>query len=358
MQNQETKTPYVPRIKPVDTTTKGQKIANKLKQGGQAIASHAKGTVAEKFSGGLKQAFNDWVEHKPGARSVLIPCEKLRFDHNQPFRMYNDEEIDDLAARIKQSGLLNPIIVRKNSQGAYEILSGRNRAKAVMKLGHKEIAAFIAGVNDDEAKRIMLNANLGQRHNLLPSEKAKAYNMELALMNRENKNLGKKCPNYDARQIIGERYDESKRNVSYYLRLNYLHHDLLNLVDDKKLTVLTGVELSYLNYNEQEIILKDYIEKGRNPNAAQITAFKKLSKEKKLNRQTAEAIMNKSKSSKQPKEYIKFDKSKFSQFTDIINNTPNLEQLFIEFLKSRNRNSSLNNLQNGGGTHAAQPKGS
>jgi ParB family chromosome partitioning protein len=349
MQNQETKTPYVPRIKPVESTSKVKKVAESLKQ--------AKDAIAEKTSSSVKKIIESVVEIKPTEQAIhLIPCDQLKFDQNQPFRMYTDEEINDLATRIEQSGLLNPIIVRKNSQGAYEILSGRNRAKAVMKLGHKQIAAFIADVNDDEAKRIMLNANLGQRHNLLPSEKAKAYMMELNLMNREDKSLGKKCPNYDARQIIGERYDESKRNVSYYLRLNYLHHKLLNLVDEKKFTVLTGVELSYLNYNEQEIILNDYIEKGRNPSAAQIAAFKKLSKEKKLNRQTVGSIMNKSKSSKPPKEYIKFDKSKFTQFMNVINNTPNLEQLFIEFLKSRNRNLSLNNLQNGGGNHATQSK--
>jgi len=273
--------------------------------------------------------------------------------------MYTDEEIDDLVARIEQSGLLNPIIVRKMQNGFYQVLSGRNRTKAMKKLGAKEIAAFIANVSDDEAKMIMLNANLGQRQNLLPSEKAKAYKMEADILNRSGKrpeSFSNICKSYDARQTMAEKHSESKGSISNYIRLSHLNYKLLKLVDEKKLTILTGVELSYLDVSEQEIICRDYIEKGKKPNTPQIAAFRKLSKERKLNRQAIENIMNKCKSAKPPKEYIKFDKSKFAQFVNIINNTQNLEQLFIEFLKSRNRNSSLNNLQNGGGTNAVKPK--
>jgi ParB family chromosome partitioning protein len=112
---------------------------------------------------------------------------------------------------------------------------------------------------------------------------------------------------------------------------------LLQFVDEKKLTILSGVELSYLDFSAQEIILKSYIEKGKKPSIAQITAFKKLCKDNKLNRQAIGSIMDKRKTSNSVKEYIKLDKSKFSQFADILDNTKNLEQIFLEFLRTQKR---------------------
>jgi len=224
---------------------------------------------------------------------VFISCDKLVFNEDQPFRLYNKEQLVDLAVRIKRSGLLHPIIVRPAADGKYEILSGRNRARAVRMNGDKEIAAFIRDVDDDEAQMIMLNANLGQRENLLPSEKARAYSLEAELLNRNGKRpditLGKDYQSYDARKIMSEKHNESGRSIANYIMIA----KIIREVTPKKRT---------------------------------------------------------------KKEYIKFDKSKFTQFMNVINNTPNLEQLFIEFLKSRNRNLSLNNLQNGGGNHATQSK--
>ena len=93
-------------------------------------------------------------------QKVFIPCERLIIDEKQPFRLYNEDELTDLASRIKKSGLINPIAVRSVEDGMYEILSGRNRARAVMLNGNKEIAAFIYFVDDDKAKMIMLDGEV------------------------------------------------------------------------------------------------------------------------------------------------------------------------------------------------------
>jgi len=334
MQNQETKTPYVPRIKQEEKNCKAQRILDRLNKSSQTIASQAKETVAEGLSGGFKQAFSDWVEHKPGARSVLIPCEKLRFDNNQPFRMYTEEEIDDLAERIKQIGLLNPIIVRKNFQEAYEILSGRNRAKAVMKLGFKEIAAFVRDVDDDEAALIMLNANLGQRQNLLPSEKAKAYKIEADILNRQGQKStsGNVCQKEDTREIMSKKHNESGRSIANYIRLAYLIPELLEYVDEKKIPLLTGVELSYLDIHQQQIIFESFISKGLKPNKGQLSEIRKLAEERSLCYMSLRLMLEDTGWNKYSK-YIKIDKSKLAKYENIFNKVVNLEEFFIELIE-------------------------
>jgi len=275
---------------------------------------------------------------KAESQKAFIPCDKLIIDENQPFRLYNDEELADLAARIKQSGLLHSIVVRPAKNGMYEILSGRNRTRAVMLNGDKEIEALIRDVGDDEAKMIMLNANLGQRESLLPSEKAKAYKMEADVLNRQGKRTDPTFSNnwksYDARKVMAEKHSESKGSISNYIRLAYLHAKMLSLVDEKKLPLLSGVELSYLNFKEQDMIYNEYISKGVKPSMGQISALKALSKESNLNSQTAEEVFGKNKTLTK-KEYIRFDKEKFKDFRDVFADTTELEQLFLDFLYSR-----------------------
>ena len=296
-------------------------------------------TLTEKITNGVKKAVGEIVEFQNVSkeRIVFIPCDKLIIENNQPFRLYTDEQLTDLAARIKQIGLLNPIIVRpsKNENGKYEILSGRNRTKAVMMNGDKEIEALIRNVEDDEAAMIMLNANLGQRENLLPSEKAKAYKMESEILNRNGKRpestFSNNWKSFDARKIIAEKHAESKASVSNYIQLAHLIPELLMLVDEKKLPILSGVEISYLIDREQKFLLERYLNKGVKPSIGQLTELKKLSKAKNLNNITiANVLAKKEKSSS----FIKLYKKKFSQYSEIIENESKLEQLFLAFLES------------------------
>jgi ParB family chromosome partitioning protein len=280
----------------------------------------------------LNQASNP--QNKSG--QVLIRCDKLIIDENQPFRLYNNEQLADLAERIKQSGLLNPITVRPRQNDRYEVLSGRNRTRAVMLNGDKEIAAFIRNVGDDEAKMIMLNANLGQRENLLPSEKAKAYAMEAEILNRNGKRpdstLGKDCPSYDARKVIGEKHNESKRTISNYIRLVHLIPELLMYVDEKKLPLLTGVELSYLDENDQHILFESFINKGLRPNKEQLSEIRKLAEAKNFCYISLKLMFDELELNKYGK-HIKLDWCKFERYKKILSRISNMNEFFLGLIE-------------------------
>jgi ParB family chromosome partitioning protein len=268
---------------------------------------------------------------------VQLPCYKLIIDENQPFRLYTEEQLQDLAERIKRSGLLNPVIVRPSEESKYEVLSGRNRVKAVMLNGEQEIQAIVRDVDDDTAALIMIDANLGQRDILYPSEKAWAYKMEVEILNRKGQRTdltllhgGAKL---DAHQMVGERHSESKSSISRYVRLTYLIPELLELVDDKELQFTIGVELSHLDEQSQRLLFKKYIRKDIKPDKMQVSELKTLFKDGNLNEQTISGIMEKEKEVKPPT-VIKFNRNNFSEFSDIIDNEDKLETLFIEFLRA------------------------
>jgi ParB family chromosome partitioning protein len=271
---------------------------------------------------------------------VLLPCCKLIIDENQPFRLYTEEQLQDLAGRIKRSGLLNPVIVRPDDKSSYEVLSGRNRVRAVMLNGNEEIRAIIREVDDDTAALIMLDANLGQREELLPSEKAKAYKMEVDIIARRGQRtdltLNHNGSKFDARSVVGERHSESKTNISRYIRLTYLIPELLDMVDGGVLNFTHGVEISYLDEQNQKLLLDKYIAHGVKLDKAQIGELRFLMKNGELNEASmAELMEYKVPKSAKPPTVIKFNRSKFSEFADIIDNADELETLFLEFLRSR-----------------------
>ena len=264
---------------------------------------------------------------------VLLPCVNLIISENQPFRLYTEDELQDLAERIKRSGLLNAIIVRPAEQNMYEILSGRNRAKAVMINGEKEIKAIVREVDDDTAMLIMLDANLGQREKLLPSEKAKAYKMEVDILNRRGKrpdsSLTNGWSNFDARKIVSERHKESKSSITNYIRLTYLIPEIIELVDSKELQFTIGVELSYLDEESQTILLNKYIKNGIKLSKEQVAKLKDLSKLGVLNEQTMAELFEKKAEEKPPKvRSFKLNIQRFSVFSGI----PDTEQEFEDFI--------------------------
>jgi ParB family chromosome partitioning protein len=200
--------------------------------------------------------------------------------------------------------------------------------------GDIEIAAFVRNVSNDEAKMIMLNANLGQREYLLPSEKAKAYALEAELLNRNGKRPGtfsKDCKSYDARQIMAEKHSESKGSISNYIRLSHLIPELMSLVDERRLPILAGLELSYLSEDEQFMVFTLFVLNGMKLNAEQLSAFKYLSKEKNVSKETLEEAFENNRTQKP--EYIKLNKVLFSEFAGFIDSAPSPEQFFLELLE-------------------------
>lgn len=216
---------------------------------------------AEAFSmllGGRKQG----VQELPIDR--LIPYE------NQPFRPYPQEKLIALAEDIRENGVLSPILVRQIGEEEYQILAGHNRVNACKMLGMETVPGIIKAVDDNQAALIMLNTNLNQRDQLLPSEKAFAYKMQMEAMKQQGKRTdlslspldtlcdGSLSPldtRIDTGKEIGDKNSESRANVFRYIRLTYLIRPLLDRVDNGDLPFRAGVNLSYLTEQQQDSLL-------------------------------------------------------------------------------------------------------
>ncbi len=189
---------------------------------------------------------------------------------NHPFRLYNQEKMQELADSIKEYGLLNPILVRPHrDNGKYEILAGHNRTEASKLVGKTEIAARVIEVDDDEAAIIVAESNLKQREKLLPSEKAFAYKIQMdALKSREKKRNDNglesssdegfedlyQCGTKNSGLEMSNKTQEGRTTIFRYIRLVNLIKDLLDMVDEETIPFLAGVEISYLNETEQLIV--------------------------------------------------------------------------------------------------------
>lgn len=226
---------------------------------------------------------------------------------NHPFKVEEDDSLKELMESINTTGLINPVIVRpKNDK--YEMISGHRRLKAYELLGREEIDANIKELTDDEATILMVDSNM-QREKILPSEKAFAYKMKYDSL----KHQGKKTSGPEVRKLE----DESERNVRRYIRLTYLIPELLQLVDDTvkygKNQIITmgikpAVEISYLSKEEQNLLYAEILYEELTPSHAQAIKIRELSKNKKLNGDSLEEILDEKKGNQNDR--ISFNKDK------------------------------------------------
>lgn len=183
----------------------------------------------------------------------------------QPFHMYPEDKLLELAADMEARGLDNPIIVRPYEAG-YQILAGHNRVEAAKLIGWDTISAKIVNADDDAARLIMVNTNLLQRDKILPSEKAKAYKIQLDSMKRQGQRTDLTCAQFEhksegtkARDILAEQTGENRNQIQRYIRLNSLLPNLLEKVDTEQVPFTAGVSLSYLSTDKQQL-LQDIME--------------------------------------------------------------------------------------------------
>lgn len=181
---------------------------------------------------------------------------------NHPFKVIHDEELDKLAESIKEYGVFNRIILRPKGN-RYEIIAGHRRVAASKHAGKETIPAIVEEMDDERATMIMVDSNLRQRQELLPSEKAFAYKMRLDAMKRQGKRtdlassqtLSQVGTKLRSDQILAEEIGDSRNQVQRFVRLTYLIPALLEQVDIKKLPLNPAVELSYLAGEEQVLVL-------------------------------------------------------------------------------------------------------
>ncbi len=229
-----------------------------------------------------------------------ISIEKLHPFENHPYKVQDNEEMDVLAESIKMHGVVSPIIVRplENTTDEYEIISGHRRVMASRKAGITEIPALIVSLDRDAAAIVLVDSNLHREH-ILPSEKAFAYKMKLEAMKHQgwrsdltSDQLGGKLETAD---IVGAETGDSKNQVRRYIRLTNLIPEILQYVDEGRISFTPAVELSYLNEQEQYDLLEQMELNDCTPSLSQACRFKKISQEDGLTPEVIATIMSEEK---------------------------------------------------------------
>ena len=212
-----------------------------------------------------------------------VDLTELHSFKNHPFKVLEDEKMQELVDSIKVRGVVVPGVVRAIPEGGYEIISGHRRKRACELAELKTMPVIIKQCSDDEAILAMVDSNL-QREEILPSERAFSYKMKFEALSHQGKQsegvtstqVGWKL---ETASLVGEAMGDSKNQVRRYIRLTELLTDFLDMVDDKRLKFNPAVEISYLTNNQQEILLKVMNEENVVPSLAQAQQLKKLSQE-------------------------------------------------------------------------------
>ena len=236
----------------------------------------------------------------------ILPLSELHPFEGHPFQVRDDEEMDKMVDSVKEYGVMTPAIVRPRRDGGYEIVAGHRRCHASRRAGVDTMPCIVRDMDDDTAIILMVDSNC-QREHILPSEKAKAYQMKLEAVKRKagrpfKNNSAQVGPNYWASERVAEDAGESKSQVKRYIALNNLTPDLMQLVDDGRLKTIPAVELSYLTPEEQEEFLSYMEEEGCTPSLSQAQKLKAASKESVLTKDKIHEIMSARSPSVKPRE--------------------------------------------------------
>ena len=243
---------------------------------------------------------------------------ELKPFEEHPFKVRIDEELDELVDSIKENGVVSPIIARPHKDGGYEIISGHRRAKACEILQLEQAPVIVKDIDDDTAVILVVDSNLN-RENILPSEKAFAYQMKLEAIKRKagrptKDNLcqvGTDLVGVRSDELVAENTDDSARQVQRYIRLTNLIDPLLTMVDEKQIAMTAAVELSYLGSKEQAQVMEIIDAEATAPSIAQAIKIHNFSKEGKLSPAVIESIMQEEKS---PKRKVTISEDKINRY--------------------------------------------
>ena len=257
-----------------------------------------------------------------------IDIKSIKDFPNHPFKVVDDEKMEDLVSSIEKYGVILPVIVRPKSNGTYEIISGHRRKRACEIAGIKELKCLVKDLTDDEAVILMVDSNI-QREEILPSEKAFAYKMKLEALKHQGKRtdltstpLVEKLENETSIGKLGREVNESTEQIRRYIRLTELIPEILKMVDEKRISFRPAVELSYLSEENQYVLLDIMQFNECTPSLAQAIRKKKLEQEGNLLEEKIEKIMEQEKPNQ--KEQIKL---KYDNLKDYFPKGYNLEQM-------------------------------
>ena len=228
----------------------------------------------------------------------MIPLDELHPFAHHPFKVKDDEAMQDTVESVKAYGVLVPAIARPREEGGYELVAGHRRHRASLLAGLAEMPVIVRAMDDDEATIIMVDSNL-QRETLLPSERAFAYRMKLEAMKRQGARVDltsrQVVGKLETADAIGKDVGESGRQIQRFIRLTYLVPPLLDMVDEHKVAFNPAVELSYLTSEEQVALLDAMDSEQSTPSLSQAQRLKKFSQEGRLSEDIMRAILSEEK---------------------------------------------------------------
>lgn len=228
-----------------------------------------------------EELFGDAPVHEDTKELMISELHDFR---NHPFHVNDDEEMAELVQSIREKGILVPITVRPRDEGGYEIISGHRRKHAAQLIGLIKVPVIIRELSDEDAVDIMIYSNI-QRTNILPSEKAMAYRLQMEAMKHQGKK-GDSTP-----VAVGRKYGDNARKVQRFIRLTFLLKDLLELVDSGQLTMQAGYWISFLDENEQGWILKIFRQYRKLPSGRTAQQIKEQKEDHVLTLDSAENLI-------------------------------------------------------------------
>ena len=229
----------------------------------------------------------------------MISLDELHPFAHHPFKVKDDEAMQDTVESVKAYGVLVPAIARPREEGGYELVAGHRRHRASLLAGLAEMPVIVRELDDDEATIIMVDSNL-QRETLLPSERAFAYRMKLGALKHQGERrdltssqVGTKLNRAD--KLLAEQVGSSRNQIQRFIRLTYLIPSLLDMVDEHKVAFNPAVELSYLTSEEQAALLDAMDSEQSTPSLSQAQRLKKFSQEGRLSEDVMRAILSEEK---------------------------------------------------------------
>ena len=281
------------------------------------------------FNPGTPESFDEGT-------SAKITLDKLTPFPHHPFKLYQDERMQEMVSSVKANGILTPILVRPSSDSkSYEIISGHNRVEAARLADLTEIPAIIRQMDDETAIIAMIDSNLRQREKLFPSEKAFAYKMKLDAIRKQgertdltSRQLVGKLENAD---IVGESSGESGRQIQRFIRLTQLTPELLDLVDENKIAFNPAVAISYLDQEQQSWLCDIIAAEDCSPSLSQADRLKQLAQQGKLDHMAMKLIMSEPKPQYQQ---ITIKQDKIAKYFPRDTSTKQVEEIIIKLLEN------------------------
>lgn len=283
-------------------------------------------------------SFNDLMGISEGESSVEIEISRIVAFQNHPFKVKDDEKMEELIESIRMQGILTPVLVRPDDEDGYEMISGHRRMHAAKRLGLETIPAIVKEMTDDESTIAMVNANI-QREELLPSEKAFAYKMKMDALKRQGSRRdltcgqnGHKLIGVKTRDLIAEGSDDSARSIQRYIRLTELIPALLDMVDEKRLGFTIAVDISYISQDIQKW-LYEYIRDNGVIKPEQVAKLRQHLEQNTINQMEMIQLLNSSLKGRMPTKKVTLSEKKLQKYFPPHYSTSEMEGVIVTLLE-------------------------